>query len=105
MDSEAALLQEEDEEEDSDDGELIKSAEELAGMRVKHGADELNEGETMILTLADRNILDSKGEIDDEAEELENALMVIILASTQRSAIINQIFFPDIVAGRAKGAC
>lgn len=46
-------------------------------MKVKHSVDELNEGETMVLTLADRSILDDKGEIDAEAEELENALVVI----------------------------
>ncbi len=45
-------------------------------MQVKHNAEELNEGETVILTLADRNILDDKGDLDDEADELENALVV-----------------------------
>jgi hypothetical protein len=44
---------------------------------VKHGADELQEGETMILTLADKNILDDKGDLDDEEQdELENVLAV-----------------------------
>lgn len=47
-----------------------------ACMQVKHNAEELNEGETVILTLADRNILDDKGDLDDEADELENALVV-----------------------------
>ena len=32
-----------------------------ACLQVKHNAEELNEGETVILTLADRNILDDKG--------------------------------------------
>lgn len=45
-------------------------------MKVKHNAEELKSGETMILTLADRNILDDKGEIIDDAEELENTLVV-----------------------------
>ena len=45
-------------------------------MKVKHDANELNEGETMILTLTDRQILDDKGLIDDDAEELENVLVV-----------------------------
>ena len=54
----------------------MANAQELAGMKVRHTADELNEGETMILTLADREILDERGEIDDDAEELENSLVV-----------------------------
>lgn len=54
----------------------MTSAAELAGLRVKHGAAEVNEGETMILTMADRNILDDKGDIDEAADELENVLMV-----------------------------
>lgn len=49
----------------------------LKGLKVKHGADELQEGETMILTLADKNILDDKGDLDDEEQdELENVLAV-----------------------------
>lgn len=44
---------------------------------MKHGADELQEGETMILTLADKNILDDKGDLDEEEQdELENVLAV-----------------------------
>ena len=49
----------------------------LKGLKVKHTADELQEGETMILTLADKNILDDKGDLDDEEQdELENVLAV-----------------------------
>ena len=49
----------------------------LKGLKVKHTADELQEGETMILTLADKNILDDKGELDEEEQdELENVLAV-----------------------------
>ena len=49
----------------------------LKGLKVKHSANELMEGETMILTLADKNILDDKGELDDEEQdELENVLAV-----------------------------
>jgi U4/U6.U5 tri-snRNP-associated protein 1 len=48
-----------------------------AGAQVRHNAEELNEGETMILTLADRNILDEAGDLDEDApDELENALVV-----------------------------
>lgn len=60
---------------DSEEEEAA-NARELAGMKVKHSADELNEGETMVLTLADRSILDDQGEIDEAAEELENSLAV-----------------------------
>ena len=56
--------------------ELLRDGTELAGMKVRHNAEELNHGETMILTLADRSILDDKGEIVEEAEELENTLVV-----------------------------
>ena len=63
-------------EESGSDEELLQNGGELAGMKVKHNAEELNSGETMILTLADRNILDDKGEIIDDAEELENTLVV-----------------------------
>ena len=49
----------------------------LKGLKVKHTADELQEGETMILTLADKNILHDKGDLDDEEQdELENVLAV-----------------------------
>ena len=61
--------------EEQDDEE--KELEGLKGLKVKHSANELLEGETMILTLADKNILDDKGELDDEEQdELENVLAV-----------------------------
>jgi hypothetical protein len=55
---------------------MLANGRELAGMKVRHDAEELNEGETMILTLADRNILDAQGGIVEDAEELENVLVV-----------------------------
>lgn len=55
----------------------------LAGMRVRHKGNELNEGETMILTLADRNILDEGGDLDEGADELENVLAVSFWAGSQ----------------------
>ena len=61
---------------DDEEGERLNNAKELAGMRVRHDADELGEGETMILTLADRNILDEHGDVDEDKDELENALVV-----------------------------
>ena len=49
----------------------------LKGLKVKHTAEELQEGETMILTLADNNIVDDRGDLDDEEQdELENVLAV-----------------------------
>ena len=45
-------------------------------MKVRHSAEELNEGETMILTLADRGILDDTGNLVEDNDELENALVV-----------------------------
>ena len=61
-------------EEEEDEEAQLRS---LKGLKVKHGADELQEGETMILTLADKNILDDKGDLDEEEQdELENVLAV-----------------------------
>ncbi|KAK9803749.1 hypothetical protein WJX73_000568 [Symbiochloris irregularis] len=74
----AKLFQQQDADSDDDDSEGEgagrKSAAELAGMRIRHGAEELQEGETLILTMADRNILDERGELDDDKDELENVL-------------------------------
>ncbi|KAL4437375.1 hypothetical protein ABPG75_004514 [Micractinium tetrahymenae] len=62
-----------DEEEHEDHG--MPSAAELAGAKVKHTADELAEGETMILTLEDKGILDEKGNLVEEEDlVLENIL-------------------------------
>jgi len=57
--------EEDDVSEDEEAGEARHAAD-LAGMRVKHSADDLGAGETVILTLADRNILDDKGDLDEE---------------------------------------
>ena len=56
----------------------------LTGLKVKHTADELQEGETMILTLADKNILDDKGDLSEGEDELENVLAVCRIASSVR---------------------
>lgn len=64
-------------EEDSEEEQLANGLE-LGGMKVKHDANELNEGETMILTLADRRMLDDKGALVEDAEELENVLVVCL---------------------------
>ncbi len=59
-------------EEDSED-EGGPAPAEMEGLRMAHGAEELGEGETVILTLKDRNVLE---EGEDEPEELENVLAV-----------------------------
>eukprot|EP00798_Chlamydomonas_sp_ICE-L_P011063 gene11063-18670_t len=59
---------------DSDDDEGKYSSKDLAGLKVKHDANEIIEGETVILTLADKHILTAKGTIDEENDELENVL-------------------------------
>lgn len=61
-----------EEEEMEVDGEL--DVQDLAGLKVRHGADEIQGGETMILTLADQPILDDKGLINEAEDELENAV-------------------------------
>lgn len=60
------------------DGASGYSASELAGLRVKHSLSELAAGEGMILTLADKCLLDERGELvegEDADDELENALV------------------------------
>ncbi|PRW60335.1 SART-1 family DOT2 [Chlorella sorokiniana] len=65
---------EEEEEEDEYDEDMPTAAE-LAGAKVKHSAEELGEGETMILTLEDKGILDDKGNLVEEDDVvLENIL-------------------------------
>jgi hypothetical protein len=57
--------------------EDMPTAAELAGAKVKHSAEELGEGETMILTLEDKGILDDKGNLVEEDDVvLENILTV-----------------------------
>jgi U4/U6.U5 tri-snRNP-associated protein 1 len=48
----------------------------LAGLRVRHGADEVAEGETVVLTLKDASVLDeTRTGVNDEGDELENVLL------------------------------
>ena len=68
-----------DEAEDSDDDEdadVRPAPDHLAGLKVRHDAEALGEGETVIMTLADRNILDARGDLDEDGDELENVLAV-----------------------------
>ena len=81
------LAEQDDDFEDSesdDDGETrpkkslgdMYTYEALAGLRVRHGADEVAEGETVVLTLKDSSILDeTRTGVNDEGDELENVLL------------------------------
>ena len=54
----------------------VYASDALAGLRVRHGADEVAEGETVILTLKDSSILDeTRTGVNDEGDELENVLL------------------------------
>lgn len=71
----STMYDEEDDvsDDDGNNGDAAAAAH-MAGMRVRHSANELEAGETVILTLADRNILDDAGGLneDDAPEELED---------------------------------
>jgi U4/U6.U5 tri-snRNP-associated protein 1 len=69
----ARKLAEQDDEAEESEGDDIYGGKDLAGLRVRHGLEEVNEGETMILTLKDSSILDDKLQgINEEEDELEN---------------------------------
>jgi len=54
----------------------------LAGAKVKHNLEDLEEGDEMILTLEDKSILDDKGNLIEEDEiALENVLKVCMFFS------------------------
>lgn len=59
------------------------------GMKVRHDADQIAEGET-IMTLADSNILDEKGNINDKADELANVNMMDADKAKHNDALRNQ---------------
>ncbi|KAJ9531859.1 hypothetical protein QJQ45_022027, partial [Haematococcus lacustris] len=69
-----------DSEEEEEGGAGAKggyTAADLAGMKVRHDASELGEGETVVLTLADRVLLEQRGQAMHEAADedmLENVL-------------------------------
>ena len=65
-----------EEAEDSDEDEAKPPPEHLAGARFRAKAEDLNEGETLIMTLADRSILDEQGQLHEDKDELENVLTV-----------------------------
>merc|ERR1711935_369408 len=52
----------------------LYDTEHLAGMKVKHDSSQFQEGSSMILTLADKNILDEDGDgLNLNEDELENS--------------------------------
>lgn len=78
----AKKLAEQDESDDEDDDEgknknnNAYTSAELAGLTVRHGAEDVNEGETMILTLKDSSILDeTRTGVNEDGDELENVLL------------------------------
>ncbi|KAI3429836.1 hypothetical protein D9Q98_010149 [Chlorella vulgaris] len=76
QDARQRAAREEEAEDEEEEDEEMPSAAELAGAKVKHNAEDLEDGETMILTLEDRGILDDKGNLvdDDQDMVLENIL-------------------------------
>lgn len=59
---------------DDDDEDGPYSAADLEGMKVKTDVGELGDGDTIIVTLADKAILDERGNLRDEDDELEDVL-------------------------------
>ena len=66
-------MQGSDDESEEDEG---PGAEAMAGLRIRHKAEDLAEGDAVIMTLADRNILDERGELDEDEDILEESLLV-----------------------------
>ena len=60
---------------DSEKDEPAYTGADLAGLKVRHGADEFGAGEGVVLTLADRGILDDRGELNEDQDELEVGLL------------------------------
>ncbi|KAG2489863.1 hypothetical protein HYH03_011665 [Edaphochlamys debaryana] len=60
--------------EDSDDEGEYKAAD-LEGLKVKTDLGEVGEGETIIVTLADKSLLDEQGQLRDDEDELEHTLL------------------------------
>lgn len=81
---------------EGEDTDEEAQARELAGLKVKHTADELQEGETMILTLADKNILDDKGDLSEGEDELENVLAVCPVL--HKHAVVQVCYCSELLA-------
>jgi len=59
------------------------------GMKVRHDADQIADGDT-IMTLADSNILNDKGELNDQEDELANVNMLDSEKAKHNEAVRNQ---------------
>lgn len=59
------------------------------GMKVRHDASQLQDGET-IMTLADKNLLDKDGNLNDDDDELANVNMLDSDRAKQNDAVRNQ---------------
>ncbi|KAK9842737.1 hypothetical protein WJX74_001624 [Apatococcus lobatus] len=59
-----------DSEDDAHDGPAA-----MEGLRIRHKAEDLEDGDAVIMTLADRNILDERGELDEDEDILEENLL------------------------------
>ncbi|GIL64767.1 hypothetical protein Vafri_18646 [Volvox africanus] len=59
---------------DDEDKEGYRATE-LEGLKVRHDLTEVGEGETVIVTLADKPLLDEKGDLREDEDELENTLL------------------------------
>merc|ERR1719267_239670 len=68
-------------------------------MKVRHDADQIAEGET-IMTLADSNILDEKGNINDKADELANVNMLDADKAKHNDALRNQKEYDRDIEGQ-----
>lgn len=67
-----------DDVDDDDDGD--GQGGDLAGMKVAHAVEELDVGESVVLTLEDKGILDDKGNLrEDEEAALENIYAVSLI--------------------------
>ncbi|GFR52264.1 hypothetical protein Agub_g14798, partial [Astrephomene gubernaculifera] len=66
-----------DDDDDEDGGGGGYRASELEGLKVRHDLADVAEGETVIVTLADKPLLDERGQLreGDEEDELENTLL------------------------------
>ncbi|KAK9862047.1 hypothetical protein WJX84_001233 [Apatococcus fuscideae] len=60
---------------DGDSEDEAMGIEGITGMRIRHKAEDLADGDAVIMTLADRNILDERGELAEDEDILEEGLL------------------------------
>ena len=111
---------EEDEDGDADEGMVFghrgkkKTAAASASLKVRHTADELAAGETVVLTLADASILNERGELNEDGDDGDGELEEATRAEAKRGAAAkfaaeNPLAAPlweeDGVSAAARGCC